>query len=263
MTINNAQRLREQYRDSSNLGARMNLHARFATDPVPWQEWVFERIEGGRVLEIGCGPGWLWRANVARVPDDWRIAATDMSPGMVAELRQHLPRDVRFTFAVTDAQALPYRDAAFDVIVANHMLYHVPDVDRALAEFSRVLRPRGQLIAATNGPGHMPELRQLIADTGRPWPRWWYLEAFGLETGPPMVERHFDDVVVQGRPGTLAVTDPDAVVDYLRSMSGRREPKGKVAEAIRQRVSDAIRREGSFKISTDAGLVLARKRHGS
>lgn len=263
MTISDTQRLREQYRDSGNLGARISLHARFATDPVPWQEWVFARIAGGRVLEVGCGPGSLWRSNVDRVPDDWRVIATDMSPGMVGEGRNGLPRDARYTFAVTDAQALPFGDASVDVVVANHMLYHVRDVDLALAEFARVLRPGGQLIAATNGPGHMPELRRLIAEVGRPWPRWWYLEAFGLETGPPMVERHFDDVVVEHRPGVLAVTDPDAVLDYLRSMSARGEPKGKVAEAIRQRVSAAIGTDGSFKISTDAGLVLARKRSRS
>ena len=60
-----------QYRDSRNLDARAALHRRFSTAVSDWQPWVFDLLQlkpGMRVLECGCGPGWLWRENVARLP---------------------------------------------------------------------------------------------------------------------------------------------------------------------------------------------------
>src|SRR3954452_19250454 len=78
----------EQYRDSGNLRARMGLHGRFSVNPQGWHAWVFERIvlpSDGWLLELGCGPGDLWRANADRVPVDWHLTLTDYSPGMVRE----------------------------------------------------------------------------------------------------------------------------------------------------------------------------------
>ena len=64
------------------------------------------------------------------------------------------------TPAVGTSQDLPYADESFDVVAALWMLYHVPDVDRALAEVRRVLRPGGLFVAVTNGDGHVADLRR-------------------------------------------------------------------------------------------------------
>lgn len=69
----------------------------------------------------------------------------------------------RFTFAQADAQALPFRDASFDAVIANHMLYHVPDIPRALGEVRRVLKPSGFCYAATMGVANMREVDELAA----------------------------------------------------------------------------------------------------
>jgi len=63
-----------------------------------------------------------------------------------------------FTFAVVDAQAIPYPDAHFDAIIANHMLYHVPDRPKALAEIRRALKPGGHFYASTLGANHLREM---------------------------------------------------------------------------------------------------------
>ncbi|MBN1964831.1 MAG: class I SAM-dependent methyltransferase, partial [Anaerolineae bacterium] len=161
----------EQYKDSRNLGARAGLHQGFSTNTYGWQRWVFDQLENlppdaharARVVELGCGPGWLWRENVNRVPAGWHVTLTDLSPGMIAEAQAALADSGRaFAFDVVDAQSLPYDDAALDAVVANHMLYHVPDRHRALAEIARALKPGGRLIAATNGAAHMQELFDLI-----------------------------------------------------------------------------------------------------
>ena len=68
--IDSARILREQYKDGSNLSARIRLHQRFSTNRYGFFRWMFDRIqipESARVLELGCGTGILWRGS-AQVP---------------------------------------------------------------------------------------------------------------------------------------------------------------------------------------------------
>src|SRR5215210_5060005 len=101
----------------------------------------------------------LWRENGERIPAGWTVALADLSVGMLEEARRQLrapPR--RFGLVNLDAQALPFALASVDAVIANHMLYHVPDRQRAYAEIRRALRPGGHLYAATNGGNSMREL---------------------------------------------------------------------------------------------------------
>jgi len=108
---------------------------------------------------------WLWRKNIVRIPTTWDITLSDFSAGMVHEAQQQLRGTSHpFTFAVIDAQAIPYPEAAFDAVIANHMLYHVPDRAAALAEMKRVLKPGGHVFASTVGPRHLYEMAAFIPD---------------------------------------------------------------------------------------------------
>jgi ubiquinone/menaquinone biosynthesis C-methylase UbiE len=118
----------DQYRDSSNLKKRASLHERFSTNPDGWFHWVARQIEqpGGncRVLEIGCGPGLLWASQAELFPQAWQITLTDFSAGMVSQASAALQGQARgYRYAVNDAQALPFADSSFDILIANHMLY--------------------------------------------------------------------------------------------------------------------------------------------
>lgn len=161
--------LREQYQDASKLDARIALHRRFGTGGTDWHRWVFDQFAlppDARVLELGCGTGLLWVRNLDRLPDGWRVTFGDFSPGMVAQARQSLADDPRFAFEQFDAQAIPFVGGTFDAVVANHMLYHVPDRQAAYAEVRRVLKPGGWFYAATNGRDHMRQLKELEARLG-------------------------------------------------------------------------------------------------
>src|SRR5947209_5349571 len=135
--------LQRHYADASNLRARIALHQRFSTNPRGLPAWFMEQLEipaNGQVLEVGCGPGGYWAEVASMIPGSWQITVSDFSPGMVAQARQRLGALERpFTVVEADVQSLPFPDRSFDAVIANFMLYHVPDRSRALAEIHRVL----------------------------------------------------------------------------------------------------------------------------
>ena len=203
-------------------------------------EWLFERVApppGARLLEVGCGSAALWRANVDRIDPSWSLTLTDLSPGMIESARAALGE--RADYAVADAQELPFADPSFDVVVANHMLYHVSDRPKALAEIARVLVPGGVLHAATNGRGHLRELRDLV---GLEWSLNRIVDEFRLENGAEQLGEFFVDVRVERFDVGLAVTEVEPVLAYVRSSGSF--PDGSL-ERVRDEVAAAIAREAA------------------
>lgn len=151
--------LNEQYKDASNLNARIQLHQRFGTSKVDWHRWVFEQFAlaaGSRILELGSGPGHLWQKNLDRIPPHCQITLSDFSEGMLQEAKNNLAQSAsRFSFQVIDAQSIPFGDASFDVVIANHMLYHVPDRARLLRNPAR-LATTGTLLCRDEWRGPSP-----------------------------------------------------------------------------------------------------------
>jgi ubiquinone/menaquinone biosynthesis C-methylase UbiE len=247
--------VREQYATDANLQVRIALHDRFATNPR-FPEWLFEReapapSSGARILEVGCGPARLWRSNRERIDPTWSLTLTDLSAGMLDAARDAAGDRARYEIA--DVQELRFADESFDVVLANHMLYHVPDRPRAFAEVRRVLAPGGRFHASTNGRGFMKELLDLV---GPRWPFAHHIEEFGLETGPAQLEPFFVDVRVERFENELLVTEVEPVLAYIRSSSVF---QGGDLDEVREAVQAAIARDGAFRITSKIGLISCRK----
>jgi SAM-dependent methyltransferase len=247
-----------QYRTSANLAARQRIY-RYATSDVEWHAWVFDQISpllppDARVLELGCGNGALWRENVERVPRRWNVTLSDLSAGMIDDARRALGRRApRFRFARIDAQAIPFPDRALDAVVANHMLYHVPDRPRAYGEIVRALKPGGRLFAATNGDGHVIEIRTLIAESvplRDP-------SAFSLVGARDELARFFESVEVIHLRGELRVPEVRPVLDYVHSIDLPEPLSANQVQSIERAVRGEIERRGYFRVSTETGLCRA------
>jgi SAM-dependent methyltransferase len=259
-----------QYFQTDPLQARITLHKLFSTNPTSWTRWLFDQLPldgSGCLLEVGCGPGDLWLDNRERWPAGWTFYLSDLYSSMVDEARRRLSPEVAFSYLQTDAQAIPLRPAQFDLVVANHMLYHVADLDHTLAELARVLKPGASLVAATNGLGHMLELFQMMS---RFLPETWFAgdrasnpskrPSFTLENGREMIATHFREVEVRRHRNGLRVTELEPLLAYIRSLfPGRLEAGEEELEPMTTYLEQQIAEKGAFNISKEVGCILARK----
>ena len=201
----------EQYATESNLAARKSVYA--TAEGPDARELLFEAVaeaRPSRVLEVGGGEGELAERIVPELGAE--LVGVDQSERMV-EIQRGKGIDAR----VGDVQELPFSDGEFDVAVAAWMLYHVPDVDRALAELARVLRAGGRLVAVTNSTEHLRELTDVAglstinSDSG-----------FRTDNGAELLERHF--ARVERRDAYGWVTFDDAAMRAYAGSSDRLTP---------------------------------------
>jgi ubiquinone/menaquinone biosynthesis C-methylase UbiE len=261
--------LMNQYADSKNLSARIRLHVDYATNPEIFSVWVFEQLvkaapRKATVLEVGSGRGDLWHENDHAVPADWHVTLTDVSPGMVEDCRELIGKKLarRFDLATVNIMEMPYTADHFDVVIANHVLYHVEDLGKGLQEIRRVLKPGGTLFAMTNGKGHLNQLHDLQDRHGLEPPsdaaaRLWD-HHFSLENGREVLLSAFDSVDYIPFEDTLRVTSTDAVVDYITSLFVEATPDAAGLQALRTELDATIARDGAFVIDKATGLFIAR-----
>jgi ubiquinone/menaquinone biosynthesis C-methylase UbiE len=250
--------LTQQYRNASNLEARIALHARFSTNNYGWFHRLFDHLHlplHSHVLELGCSTGRLWVENVQRIPEDWDVMLSDFSSGMVQEAQQSL-RDSRrpFTFAVIDAQAIPYEDASFDGVIANHMLYHVPDRPKALAEIRRVLRPGGKLYAATNGRAHLRELSSFVPEQSSDFS---HELVFDLENGRDQLAPWFSTILLHRYDDALVITEAEPLMAYFLSTRIASALDDEVRADLARRVEQELAAHGAIPVTKDMGLFEA------
>lgn len=256
--------LREtQYATPANLDARANLHRKYGRgDWFPWLAAQLHWPLGARVLEVGCGPGWFWEAAGPRLPTSLQITLTDLSEGMVAAASQRVAA-ARSGWRVgawqADAADLPFADESFDIVVASHMLYHVPTPEQAIGEIARVLTPGGVAVVATNGLAHLKAIGDLEAQVWPHAPQSHDALRFGLENGGPMLRAMFDEVELRRYHDDLLCTDVADVEAYIAS-----SPPGADATPVEQaqlRANlDAAFADGGgvMKISKDVGAFICR-----
>jgi ubiquinone/menaquinone biosynthesis C-methylase UbiE len=254
--------LQQQYRDSSNFRKRSVLVGKFSTNRYPWYRWVYDQFEElnsrSAVLELGCGPGSLWKRNLDRIPAGSTIVLSDFSAGMLRDSKVNLgAKSARFSFYQLDAARLPFRAACFNAVVANMMFYHVENRPGALQDIRRVLRPGGRFYATTTGRGYMRELNAAASRVLQIPGRTPSAERFGLENGFELLQSTFAQVETRRYQNELRVNEVQPLIDYFASMEPFISPQPERWEALRDYFETMMKQRGEIVIPIDVGILIA------
>lgn len=247
-----------QYKTADRLNTRISIHEKYSTNPQGFGRWITAhyRFEPGvRVLELGCGTGSMWLGQDELIERCDPLVLSDFSEGMLAVARDTLKKYERIEYQRIDIQDIPYPTASFDALIANMMLYHVPNLDLGLSEVRRVLKKDGQFYCATYGEnGILPYLCGLfdlpLADSG-------LNHAFTLQNGEQILHRHFERVERYDYLDSLAITDVEDLVDYICSLTGvtslRVLPRGRLRAVLQSHMVDGV-----LTVPKDYGMFIAR-----
>lgn len=264
--LNMERDLVEQYKDSTNLKVRINLHDRFSANKYGWFNWIFDTINisaGEKILELGCGNGELWRCSEAKIPERSEIVLSDVSEGMISDAKENLENLNRnIQFQIIDCSELPFEDESFNVIIANHMIFYVKDREKTFSEIKRVLKKDGFFYCSTYGFQHMKQIEELTKsfDSRIALSEVNLQEIFGLENGEEQLKPWFSEIRKLLYEDYLIVDDYRPLLDYILSCHGNEHEilEGRYEE-FEKYVKAKVEKNGSFKISKYAGLFQCKK----
>ena len=263
---NNTNKMKQQYKTAQNLNSRISLHQLYSTNPLGWNNWVFGNYqlqENQKILELGCGNAGIWQAHADALPTGIHLTLSDFSAGMLETAKANTSALKNADYKEIDAQSIPYQNNTFDIVIANHMLYHVPNIHKALAEIARVLKPTGTFYATTIGNDNMKEMNDLLHafDARIDFAQGAITQAFSLQTGGEKLSRHFQSVQLSRYADSLHITQPQPLIDYILSSQGF----GNVNEIISGEnvarfthfVEAIFAKHTYFDVFKDAGLFTA------
>ena len=157
---NDPMSVKVQYATSKGLDIRKTFHNRYSVNKQGYAGWIvsnYEIGEGMKVLELGCGTGNMWLGCEDIVSRCGMLVLTDISDGMLEKARENLGERDNIEYRNEDIQNLSFENGSFDVVIANSMLYHVPDIGKGLREVRRVLKKGGIFYCTTYGENNFTD----------------------------------------------------------------------------------------------------------
>lgn len=247
--------MENQYKNPERLNRRISIHDRYSVNKQGFGNWIFERYRfkpGDCILDLGCGTASMWKSK--GLPKGCTLYLTDLSDGMLKAAEESVAHLPQARFQKVDIQEIPFGEKAFDCVIANMMLYHVPDLQRGLNEVRRVLKPGGAFYCATYGEnGIMAYLSALLGRFGVTDP---LNRRFTLQNGEMILKQHFSFVSREDYQDALAVTDPEDLADYLYSLGSM----ANLNPAYRPEIVETLRREmkdGVLMVPKEYGMFIS------
>lgn len=258
--MRNAQNVKKQYSDSGNLGIRISIHSKYSTNKQGFGNWINEQyglFNGCRILELGCGNGNMWEEKINRIGEKSKLILSDFSEGMVREVEEKYGNYKNVFFRQINIEEIPYEDNTFDIVIANMMLYHVQNLDKALKETARVLKKSGKFYSATFGENGIH--KYIAAAIKDKEPDQENTNTFTLQNGAAILENYFANVVKKEYADALEITDTNDLIEYIYSMASIINVK----EEDRDRLYDLFEKrknaEGIIRIPKEYGLFISVK----
>lgn len=251
--IQNSNVVKEQYQTSTNLETRISIHDKYSTNKQGFSHWIISQYEikpNFRILELGCGTGSMWKEHLSII-NNAQLILSDFSLGMVKSAKKTLGEHSNISYEVIDIQNIPYAEGSFDIVIANMMLYHVPDLQKALSEVHRVLKPNGKFYAATYGENGIIEyIESLIGLTSKK------NKVFTLQNGKSLLQPYFMNVERKDYIDSLAITNVEDLLDYVYSLSSMSNLVNTKRETLRDILNSKMV-HGVLEVPKEYGMFVS------
>lgn len=243
--INDISIVKKQYSTANNLNTRISIHEKYSTNKMGFGNWIISNYKidkGIKILELGCGTGDMWMNKDSLINLCSKIVLSDFSEGMLSTAKKNIGNYSNIEYKVIDIQEIPFENDAFDIVIANMMLYHVPDIAKGLSEVKRVLKNDGVFYCATYGEhGIIEYLSKILSSYGV---ENNINKNFTLQNGKEILSRVFSNIVKLEYIDSLAVTNIDDMVDYIYSLSSMTSltnvPKNTIRDILTNNIIDGI-----------------------
>ena len=255
---NDSEAVKAQYLTSQGLDTRIAFHEKYSTNRQGYGPWLISNYnirEGMTVLEVGCGNGSLWLGHDELIDKCGRLVLTDLSEGMLKKAKKNLGEKPDVEYRLEDIQDLSFADDTFDVVIANAMLYHVPDLSKGLHEVRRVLKNGGVFYCATLGENNftdkLAEWFRLSGEEFKP------NHNFTMQNGAEKLYAVFDDVMPFFYNDSFHITETEDLVIYLRSLVSLKSvldlPEQKIRDILTEHATD-----GAIDLPKEYGMFICR-----
>lgn len=266
--VTDATALRESaYRDTSHLDRRKAVYDfTFPRFVIEDEIMTLASIEDGQsILDVGCGTGKLLLRMAQQYPRSQCIGL-DISEGMFdaaqKQATQHHLSNV--VFQKGDVQTIEFPDASFDRVVAMHMLYHAGDIEKALSEIFRVVKPKGMVIATANSMHSRKKLGDLKALAAHEMGRGVFSDPnrrFNIENGLQLFKKYTPHVHLKRFDSVLRLKEPEPYMEYFDSLRSFWQPMPtdkeweKAISAVKKEVEAEINSTGEFTDTVGFGAI--------
>lgn len=257
------QSLSMQYKNATNISARIRLHRDYSVNQEGWFPWFFSNLHlkpGMKILELGAGNGALWSQNIAKVSNNVTIVLSDISEGILADARKTIGDHPQFQYSVFNAQKIPFADNTFDLVIANHMLFYCDDIPKALQEVQRVLKPGATFTCSTYSQKHMHEITDLVQNYNANivLSSTKLYKRFGLDNGRQILKPYFKDISCHKYQDAIELSDSMPIISYILSCHGNQnsillDHYQDFKQYVEKQVKDG------FHITKDAGFFSCKK----
>lgn len=257
------QSLSMQYKNATNISARIRLHRDYSVNQEGWFPWLFSNLHlkpGMKILELGAGNGALWSQNIAKVSKNVTIVLSDISEGILADARKTIGDHPQFQYSVFNAQKIPFADNTFDLVIANHMLFYCDDIPKALQEVRRVLKSGATFTCSTYSQKHMHEITDLVQNYNANivLSSTNLYERFGLDNGRQILQPYFKDISCHKYQDAIELSDSMPIISYILSCHGNQnsillDHYQDFKQYVEKQVKDG------FHITKDAGFFSCKK----
>lgn len=261
--MNKTKNVKQQFSNDKNLAMRIDFYKKYTTNKYRFADWLFDKYnfkENISILELGCGNGIHWEGRIEQLPKGCKLTLSDFSEGMLDLVREKYSSYKNVSFCNIDIQSIPFESDSFDIIIANHMLFHVPDLNKALLEVQRVLKKGGYFYSATDGNGGMrPFLYEAIKQFDPKTEAFTEKLPFNLQNGSEILSLYFNSVERFDYENVLAITKTEDLIEWLKSTTSISGFSEENLTNLYNYFENIRIKEGAINILRETGVFVSRK----